>query len=195
MTLRKAGAVLAVTCVSAVAVPAVAGAAPVHHASKTQVAPTTTATSFKNIPVTGTTQNGKAFTGHMTVSQFITRNGKTFALGTLTGRLGNRTVKATQVMVPATVPAAAAGTATASAACPILHLDLGPLNLNLLGLQVHLNQVILNITAQSGAGNLLGNLLCGVSNLLNTTGVPTGQLSSLLNIVQQLVGNPALLGL
>jgi hypothetical protein len=31
--------------------------------------------------------------------------------------------------------------------CPILHLELGPLDLNLLGLRVQLNQVVLDITA------------------------------------------------
>ena len=49
-------------------------------------------------------------------------------------------------------------------------LTLGPLDLNLLGLMVHLDQVVLDITAQSGAGNLLGNLLCSVANLLNGGG-------------------------
>jgi len=43
---------------------------------------------------------------------------------------------------------------------------LGPLDLNVLGLTVHLNQVVLNITAVPGAGNLLGNLLCAAANLL-----------------------------
>jgi len=56
--------------------------------------------------------------------------------------------------------------------CPILHLDLGPLNLHLLGLNVHLNRVILDITATSGPGNLLGNLLCSVANLLNGSPLP-----------------------
>jgi hypothetical protein len=36
---------------------------------------------------------------------------------------------------------------------------------------------VLDITAQSGPGNLLGNLLCGVANLLNS---PTS-LVTLLN--------------
>jgi hypothetical protein len=31
--------------------------------------------------------------------------------------------------------------------CPILHLELGPLDLNLLGLRVQLNQVVLDVTA------------------------------------------------
>lgn len=51
--------------------------------------------------------------------------------------------------------------------CPILHLDVGPLNLDLLGLQVHLNQVVLDVVAVPGPGNLLGNLLCAVAGLLD----------------------------
>ena len=57
---------------------------------------------------------------------------------------------------------------------------LGPLDLNLLGLEVHLNQVVLDIIATSGAGNLLGNLLCAVAGLLDGPG-PLGQIAGLLN--------------
>jgi hypothetical protein len=39
--------------------------------------------------------------------------------------------------------------------CPILNLNLGPLDLNLLGLHAHLNEVILNIGAIPGPGNCL----------------------------------------
>jgi hypothetical protein len=51
--------------------------------------------------------------------------------------------------------------------CPILHLELGPLDLDLLGLEVHLDRVVLDIRAQPGPGNLLGNLLCAVVALLD----------------------------
>jgi hypothetical protein len=51
-----------------------------------------------------------------------------------------------------------------------LNLVLGPLDLNLLGLEVHLNRVVLDIVARTGAGNLLGNLLCAVAGLLDGTG-------------------------
>jgi len=51
--------------------------------------------------------------------------------------------------------------------CPILNLQLAPINLNLLGLQVQTSAICLRITAQSGSGNLLGNLLCGLANALN----------------------------
>jgi len=190
MTARKVGVVLAIICATALAAPVAAGAKTSHA--------TTQATSLKQIPVTGTARNGKAFTGHMTVTQFVTKNGKTFALGTLAGRLGNRRVAARQVAVPVSVMSGSTAPGMTKAAvtvCPILHLVLGPLDLNLLGLHVTLNQVDLNITAIPGAGNLLGNLLCSVSNLLNTQSILGNTLTGLLNIVQQLVNTPALQGL
>jgi hypothetical protein len=60
--------------------------------------------------------------------------------------------------------------AQATQTCPILNLNVQPLHLNLLGLVVDLQAVILDITAVAGAGNLLGNLLCAVVNLLNNIG-------------------------
>jgi len=57
--------------------------------------------------------------------------------------------------------------AAAPGTCDILHLTLGPLDLTLLGLEVVLDNcdggpVTVDITGQRGAGNLLGNLLCGL---------------------------------
>jgi len=46
--------------------------------------------------------------------------------------------------------------------CPILDLTLGPLDLNLLGLMVHLDVVHLVITADS-TGGVLGSLLCSLA--------------------------------
>lgn len=63
--------------------------------------------------------------------------------------------------------------AAAATGCDILNLVLGPLDLDVLGLQVHLDTVVLDITAVPGAGNLLGNLLCAVAGLLDNTGVLT----------------------
>jgi hypothetical protein len=51
---------------------------------------------------------------------------------------------------------------------------------------VTLNQVHLNITAVPGPGNLLGNLLCSVTHLLD--GGNTAGLQSLLNILNGLLG-------
>jgi hypothetical protein len=51
---------------------------------------------------------------------------------------------------------------SASAVCDVLSLTLGPLRLELLGLIVELNQVVLTIKADS-EGGLLGQLLCGLA--------------------------------
>jgi hypothetical protein len=55
--------------------------------------------------------------------------------------------------------------------------------------------IVLDITAQSGPGNLLGNLLCGVTGLLNGTGATSltqSLTAGLLNLVNALLGTPAL---
>lgn len=165
----------------AVFVPVSASAATSYTSSHTSA--NATASPFKNIPVTGTVTNGAGktigtFKGTMNVQRFVARNGQLFAVGTVSGSLINRAgnVMGTVTNVPVAVPAAATAT------CDILNLTLGPLDLNLLGLKVHLNQVVLTITAQQGPGNLLGNLLCAIANLLNTGG-PLSQLVSLLNQV------------
>jgi hypothetical protein len=46
--------------------------------------------------------------------------------------------------------------------CPVLDLTLGPLDLNLLGLMVHLDKTHLVITADSNGG-ILGSLLCSLA--------------------------------
>lgn len=71
----------------------------------------------------------------------------------------------------------------------ILHLSLGPVNLNLLGLDVNVDNcangpVTVDVTATSGPGNLLGNLLTGVSNLLNGSNNPLAT-----QVLNQLVGD------
>jgi hypothetical protein len=66
--------------------------------------------------------------------------------------------------------------------CDILNLVLGPLDLNILGLEVHLNRVVLDIIAVPGPGNLLGNLLCAIAGLLDDgLGGLLGQLIAILN--------------
>jgi hypothetical protein len=72
----------------------------------------------------------------------------------------------------------------ANCSCPILHLELGPLDLNLLRLVVHLDRVVLDTTAQVGSGNLLGNLLCAVAHLLDSNAAG----NALANLLNQLLG-------
>ena len=149
------------------------------------------------VPLTGTAKGGKQFTGQYTIDRFIARGGKLFAVGTVTGKVGNRPVRKENVRMPATLANASATGKAAQAtpplplpplppgnACSILALDLGPINLNLLGLVVRTNQIQLRIDAVQGAGNLLGNLLCGITGILDPTTVantPVAQLAQVLN--------------
>jgi hypothetical protein len=55
----------------------------------------------------------------------------------------------------------------AAPTCAILSLVLGPLHLDVLGLVTDLNRVVLNIVGKTGAGNLLGNLLCSLLGILD----------------------------
>jgi hypothetical protein len=56
----------------------------------------------------------------------------------------------------------------------VLHLDLEGLFLNLLGLHVDLDEVVLDIDAVKGPNNLVGNLLAGVSGLLSMPSIDVG---------------------
>jgi hypothetical protein len=50
----------------------------------------------------------------------------------------------------------------ATGSCTILDLTIAPIHLNLLGLVIDTSTIHITITGQTGPGNLLGNLLCGL---------------------------------
>jgi hypothetical protein len=134
-------------------------------------------------PITGTTSNGGTFAGTFTPTNFSTQNGNVLANGVLTGTARD----ASGASVGSVNQAVSAPVTIAAATCQVLNLVLGPLHLDLLGLVVDLNQVHLVITAVQAAGNLLGNLLCAVTHLLD--GTPTaGGLAALLNSILALLG-------
>lgn len=154
----------------------VAGAAP----SAPAAAPPVTALAT---PITGTTADGGSFAGTFTPARFATQNGGLLATGVLTGTVRDSS-GATVGTVTRTV---SMPVAVAAATCQVLNLVLGPLHLDLLGLVVDLNQVHLVITAVQAPGNLLGNLLCAITHLLD--GTPTaGGLAALLNAILALLG-------
>ena len=150
------------------------------------VVPTASAASTTSAPaaaqVTGIASNGLNFTGTITNEVFSNVNGVLTASGTLNGSLTN----AAGNVITSVTNLVFTTTATATGSCEILNLVLGPINLNLLGLTVTLNQVILNVTAVPGPGNLLGNLLCAVAHLLDNNGPVSGLAGLLNNIVRQL---------
>jgi len=129
---------------------------------------------------TGQADANGAFTGVFTLTRFVVQNGQVAAVGTLTGTVTN----AAGVTIGAIVRTLTVPLISITGTCDILHLELGPLDLNLLGLVVHLDKIVLDIDAQSGPGNLLGNLLCAVAHLLDGG----GPLTVLVNLLNQILG-------
>jgi hypothetical protein len=167
---------LASTAVAAVvsALGLVAAAAPAQAAAPN-------ATRSLTQAVSGTTTTGGTLTGTLSNLSVVNQGGVPTVVGNLTATLTNATggVLGSVTNLPVSLPVLGG-----SGTCHILDLTLGPLHLDLLGLVVDLNQVNLHITAQSGPGNLLGNLLCGVAHLLDSNGTP-----GLTNLLNRLLGS------
>jgi hypothetical protein len=131
-------------------------------------------------PITAA-QSGGALNGAFDITRF-TQNaaGRLVAHGTFTGTYTDANGVTQQI----TSAARAVVSNAAAGRCEIANLVLGPLHLNLLGLNVDLNQVHLNISATPGPGNLLGNLLCSVTHLLDNG----GGVQALLDRLNSLLG-------
>jgi hypothetical protein len=145
-------------------------AAPASAATTTQVTNQVT-----NIPVTGTCENtvtGETgtFTGTLSITRFATQGNQLVAIGTLSGTCSaGGTLTNQQVTMPVRI---------AQASCQVLKLVLGPLHLEVLGLVVDLNRVVLTITAEPGGG-ILGELLCALAR--------GGSLQTIVDLLNQIL--------
>src|SRR5688572_28875094 len=134
-----------------------------------------------SVPVTGTAGKGGKFVGAFKIREFGVSNNKIVAVGTLTGTIQNGVGN----VIGTVLRTLALPVIIGQAECDILHLELGPLDLDLLGLEVHLDRVVLDIDADP-TGGLLGSLLCAVANLLNIGG-PLADIVGLLNQILALL--------
>jgi len=140
-----------------------------------------------SLPVAGSFTDAAGvgkFVGTFTLDKFDVVDGELVAVGTLSGTLTNALGVIIGTIVDLVLTLLVTGT---QGTCEILHLELGPLDLNLLGLMVHLDKVVLDITAQSGPGNLLGNLLCAVAHLLDGN-ASLNAIAALLNAILGALG-------
>jgi hypothetical protein len=132
-------------------------------------------------PVSGATA---LFSGTLTINSLATNSAGDLIIqaGTLTGNLVGALAGGTMA-----VNESLAGLvlATDPRHCTILHLDLGPIFLDVLGLQVTTNEIVLDITAVAGPGNLLGNLLCALVHILDQNPLATlvGSLLAQINAI------------
>jgi len=123
--------------------------------------------------VTGTV-NGVTQDLTVAVTQFLDAAGTLSAVGNILSSVGNLLGTFTTAV-------------TATGTCDILNLVLAPIHLDLLGLVIDIpNPIVLNITAEQGPGNLLGNLLCAVTHLLDNGGPLQGIVGLLNNILRAL---------
>ena len=160
-----------------------------------------------NLPIPLNIADSRVLAATFFINKFARDNGKLLALGTIIANVndgsGPRTVVLNGVAgqvtsarstLPGSAPVASLakpnGTATPmqlgpppAGACPILDLQIAPIDLNLLGLVVRTDTIALQLFAQPGAGNLLGNLLCAITGLLDPGGALPAVQSSLNQIV------------
>ncbi len=138
-----------------------------------------------NLTVTGTASTGQVFNGVLDITRFAVQNGQIVAIGQLTGTITN-TVNGVTTIVGQVSQLVTLPVTPGQATTEILNLQIGAISLNLLGLQIDLAPISLVITAQQGAGNLLGNLLSAVAGLLDRGGPLTGITGLLNNILRAL---------
>jgi hypothetical protein len=125
-----------------------------------------------------------------TITNLTVLNGQFVASGIATATIKGRVYTSPFSNVPVNI--SLAQNQSNAAGCPVLDLALGPIDLDLLGLVVQTSPICLTITAHAGGG-LLGDLLCGIGNLLNQ-GLSLNQIlgtltpTQLLNLIDGLTG-------
>jgi hypothetical protein len=136
----------------------------------------TAANPFDNIPVSDA--NGNLSNGTYTVKRFLHVNGELKALVTLTGDLPAHSISRS-VQVPVT--ARKGNTDALETQCDIVHLDFGPVNLNVAGFQLNLSPVTVDLTAEEAPADLV----CALFNILGTV---SGTVNAITNLLNQILG-------
>ena len=156
----------------------------------------------KTVKMTGKAKNGKKFTGTYTIQRFATKSGKVYAVGKVKGRFKGKRVTKRNVFAPVSIARQGAQASQVPPApippspnaCQILRLDVGPIFLDLLGLRVRTLPINALIEGVRGPGNLLGNLLCGITGILDpqaATPAAPSQLAQVLNALLALLPRTA----
>jgi hypothetical protein len=160
------------------------------------------------LPITGTVSGGANFVGTINIRNFAVQQGVTVAVAAISGAIVDasgvqaRTGLRANAVFPVSVSAAAGvsgaafrpfnrsrafaapGFVLASQACgSAAHVEIGASNVNLMGVDVMMNPIVLDVGADSGG--LIGSLVCQILGLL---GNPTMVTSLLNQLLAQLVG-------
>ncbi|HKY50582.1 MAG TPA: hypothetical protein VJP45_04945 [Candidatus Limnocylindria bacterium] len=148
------------------------------------------------IPVSGTFVDAAGgtgtFTGTLAIERFASIERALVAEGTITGTLtdsagGTRSVTGQSVTLPVRDVSVSGGAAPAQADgpittqqteqdCQVLHLEFGGIVLDVLGIQLSLSPIVLDLAL----GGILGGILCGLLGLLGA-GAPAPAQANVLN--------------
>jgi hypothetical protein len=130
---------------------------------------------------------GRRLATKLTITRFEARRGNLWAVGKLVFSISDRSFSRTfRSRAEVRTVAHAAQIPPTPNACTILSLTLQPLDLNLLGLRIRTSRIDILIEGVRGPNNLLGNLLCALTGLLNPPGasqLTTGETAQVLNAI------------
>ncbi|HYS09515.1 MAG TPA: hypothetical protein VEP66_12255 [Myxococcales bacterium] len=153
------------------------------------------------VPIVGSASNGAAFAGTLSILRFEARANQVVAIGIVRGTVAAGTAVVGEVALPVQVTAASqAAPASSSSAlvaqpqvapqqtatCTALNLNLGAVNLNVLGLLVTTQPIAIDLSGDSSAP--VGNLVCTALDLLNNVVGLVGILNQILGALTGLVG-------
>lgn len=163
------------------------------------------------VPLTGSVVSvgGGSFAGSLILLRFAVRHGDPVAIGAISGTLrtpaGSRTVLHALVELPVTIEQTAGfqpqrGSSSfdrptirfVQATCEIVNVAIGGTDLDLLGLTLHLDPVVLALNGDSAGA--LGNLVCQVLALVNNVVGLVGILNLILGLLGGILGGLGGLG-
>ena len=146
------------------------------------------------LPIAGSAASGGTFVGTFSINRFEARAGQVVAIGIVRGSVaGVGTALTGEVALPVHVGPASQGAAAPQslvaqqqATCQALHLEIGAENLNVAGLQITTQPIVIDVSGDSSAP--LGNLVCTILETLNNVVGLVGLLNQLLGTLTGLVG-------
>jgi len=158
------------------------------------------------LPVRGVVAgiDGATFAGTLSIQTFVARDGQVMAIGMVRGSVTSATgapigtALVGPIELPVSVgpgPAATAAPKSAAAApaqptqvCDVLHIQIGAVSINLLGLQVTTLPIDLDLSADPTGTNVLGHLVCTILDTLNNVIGLVDLLNQLLALLTGLLG-------
>jgi hypothetical protein len=149
------------------------------------------------LPIAGSVNGGGTFAGTLSIRRFEARGHDVVAIGMVRGSVAGvekpGTVLVGEVPLPVRAGPASQGAASANSlvaqqatTCEALHLEIGAVSLNVLGVQVMTQPIAIDLSGDSSAP--LGNLVCTILQTLNEVVGLVGLLNQLLGVLTGLVG-------